>query len=82
MHHLCTKDEDKNFNVLPGLWKHFKGNVYEVIAEALDVTEERNVVIYRRGDSYYTRAKSEWFSLVDDGTNSGFTYRFVKINNE
>jgi len=62
--------------VIPGLWKHYKGDIYEVTNIATDTKDGSTVVIYRKGRDYYTRPIEEWMDLIGD------QYRFTKINNE
>lgn len=61
-------------DVEPGLYKHFKGDIYEVLHTALYVDNNTWVVVYRRGNEYYTRDMSTWYDLKGD------VYRFQKID--
>lgn len=65
-----------NPDVAPGIYKHWKGEIYEVLFTALDVDSNEVVVVYRRGHEYYTRPISEWFDLKDN------TYRFIRIDKD
>ena len=61
-------------HISPGLWKHFKGDVYEVIAVGKHSEDGSEMVIYKKGFDYHVRPVSEWFDL------KGNQYRFTKIN--
>jgi len=63
-----------------GLYKHFKGTVYEVLFCAWDVDKDDLVVVYRDGLDYYTRLVSTWYDLKTDPENGETLNRFIKIN--
>ncbi len=62
------------------IYRHFKGNVYEVIAIAKDSEDLKDIVVYRnieKGD-IWTRPLD---NFTEDVTKDGKTFkRFNKIN--
>lgn len=66
------RDEICPYHIRPGLWKHFKGNVYRVMFVTLHSDGTYNVV-YERNNIYYSRPLSEWFDLREG------VYRFVLL---
>ena len=66
-----------------GRWKHFKGNIYEVIANGFDSEDGQPIVIYRDTSGerkIWTRRESEW---LDNVTKNGANLqRFTYLENE
>ena len=54
--------------VVNGIYRHFKGSLYVVQATAIDVTTNKEVVVYFSSTTgrYFTRPLSEFFSNVSD----------------
>lgn len=65
-----------------GVYQHYKGGRYEVVANALDEATERPVVVYQ---ALYDNPKSKfWVRAVDDflatvETEDGRVVRFKKL---
>ena len=51
----------------PGFYRHFKGDIYEVLFVARDAEASTLVVVYRdlKHDRRWTRSVSSWRELVD-----------------
>lgn len=72
--------EDAVKSILPGKYRHFKGNEYEVVGIARHSETEELLVVYRAlyGDrGLWVRPAAMWNETVE---RNGQTYqRFVKI---
>ena len=68
-------------SVLPGRYRHFKGNVYDVLFTALDSETLEEMVVYKsvkEPDKIWVRPASMWNETVE---RDGKTYtRFVKTD--
>ena len=64
-----------------GYYRHFKGNIYEVIANALHSETEEEMVVYRSRDGdqgIWVRPMSMWCEVIErDGET---LQRFEKVN--
>lgn len=65
-----------------GLYKHYKGGVYQVVGFAVDTSTGGWLVLYRvvlpdgassEADHPYARAVEEWFQTVDAEGTARFT---------
>lgn len=70
--------------VINGIYRHFKGNTYKVIALALDSTTLEEVVVYQSTtdlNKIWVRKKEEFLSMVDKNKypNALQEYRFELI---
>ncbi len=66
----------------PGLYRHYKGGIYEVIATALHSETLEETVVYRSPETgmYWVRPASMWNETV---THNGDTVtRFTKLTEE
>lgn len=73
----------KSKESLIGLWRHYKGNVYEVIGVGTHSETLEATVIYRsvkNKDEIWVRPLSMWEEVVT--TPFGDTARFTRIDNE
>lgn len=52
---------------LAGLYRHFKGNLYEVLATATDAESEAPLVVYRPvgSDRLWVRTQANFFEVVE-----------------
>jgi hypothetical protein len=68
-----------------GIYKHFKGNMYEVIDIAYDSETKEEMVIYKAlyNDTLWVREKKMFLSEVDNEKYPDVTqkYRFELIKN-
>jgi len=67
--------------ISPGTYKHFKGNIYEVIATATHSETLEEMVIYRPLDgdgSFWVRPLAMWDELVEHQGEP--VRRFVRID--
>lgn len=57
------------------IYKHFKGNLYKVIATAKHSETQEEMIVYQSLDSNHTwvRPKYMWSEIVDDNSTSRFT---------
>lgn len=65
---------------IAGIYRHFKGNYYEVVGLAIDVDSKEEFVLYRQMYDvfgYWMRPKDMFFG--ERMTESGPVARFVKI---
>lgn len=67
-------------NIQPGLWRHFKGNLYRVIGIALHSETGEEMVVYQalygqRG--LWVRPVSMWLEQVERDNYSG--PRFIRV---
>lgn len=73
-----TYDEAKAKIPVHAIFRHFKGNLYEVLAIAKNTENEEPVVIYqdinKRG-IIWARPASMWFDEINEGTK-----RFERLN--
>ncbi len=51
------------------IYKHFKGNLYEMLMFSIDTTTGGTMVIYKclKTGQVYNRPLSEWFNEIEDG---------------
>lgn len=65
--------------IKPGLYRHFKGNLYRVIGEVFNSDTLQHMVLYvAENGSYYCRGLEEWTSPAEDGSgNIVERYRWV-----
>jgi len=73
----------KSSERLNGLWRHYKGNVYEVIGVGTHSETLEATVIYRsvkNRDEIWVRPLSMWEEIVT--TPLGSITRFTRIDNE
>jgi len=65
---------------IEGIYRHFKGNYYEVIGLAIDIESKEEFVLYRQMYDvfgYWIRPKDMFFGKKN--TENGCTDRFTKI---
>jgi len=60
-----------------GLYRHFKGGIYEVLFIAINTENSKHVVVYEKNSIKYTRPLSEWCDIMENGQR-----RFTKIEDE
>lgn len=72
---------DRNDIQPGGIWRHFKGKVYNIVAVATDTETMEEMVVYRDECSVWCRRKDEFLSLVDREKYPDVTqkYRFEEI---
>lgn len=70
-----------NEPIKKGIYKHFKGKLYEVIGEGLDTEEMRMYVIYRplydNAQEFFVRPKSMFEEILPNGIPR---FEFVRDN--
>lgn len=56
-------------------YKHFKGNIYKIIAIAKCSETEEEMVVYQslKGDDIWVRPKKMWNEVVDENNTLRFT---------
>jgi hypothetical protein len=60
-------------------WRHFRGDLYEVIALARCATSSLPTVVYRGADGrIWCRSEYDWFAIVKDAQYPEGVQRFVK----
>ncbi len=67
--------------VLPGLYRHFKGNLYRVIGDIMDTETDTYKVLYQNEQgSYYVRSYESWLDIAYD-TYGNPVERFRRVGN-
>ena len=72
-------------NIKPGLYRHFKGGLYEVIGTATHSETQELMVVYRAlyGEcGLWVRPASMWNETVDRDGYHGPRFRFIGEENE
>lgn len=66
----------------PGLYRHFKGNRYQVIGEVFDADTNEIKVLYQSvwDCTYYSRSKISWVEPAQDVAGN-MVERFKRISN-
>lgn len=65
---------------IAGIYRHFKGNYYEVVGLAIDIDSKEEFVLYRQMYDvfgYWMRPKDMFFG--ERMTENGFVVRFAKV---
>ncbi len=63
-----TDMEIKNiYNIKPGVYRHFKGGIYEVVSIALDSESLEETIVYRSRENglCWVRPASMWSEIVE-----------------
>ncbi|MGN0778189.1 MAG: DUF1653 domain-containing protein [Aristaeellaceae bacterium] len=73
---------DERPDIKPGIYRHFKGNLYQVIGVATNSETGEYMVVYRAlqgGGGLWVRPASMWNELVE---RNGETYRRFTLETE
>ena len=67
-----------------GIYKHFKGNLYEVLFIAKNSETEEDMVVYKslRNGTMWVRPLSMWEELVERGGKTYQKFTYVEVNDE
>ena len=60
------------------VYKHFKGNLYEVLMMSTDTRSGEDMVIYKclKTSLVFNRPLEEWFDIIDDLGTERFTLKW------
>jgi hypothetical protein len=76
-------DVTRNLPLAGEFYRHFKGNLYQVIGTAYDATTMAPLVVYQAlygNYRWYVRTAEEFLSPVNKDPDSAVEYRFTKVN--
>jgi hypothetical protein len=66
------------------LWRHFKGNLYEVLAVAMMEEDHERIVVYQRHDipdsTVWARPLREWQENIERAEYHGPRYVLIGVN--
>ena len=70
---------DIPYIIQPGLYRHYKGNMYRVIGEVLNATTDEIMILYQsEAGDYFCRGLEDWINPVYKDGQVLERFRFIR----